>query len=149
MINFNKSMDILLNDTNNKENNINSINSLIKKIVNKTIIVKDCIIYDEENINKKEIDFNRIFKFCKDKTGYEVSCNELIIDKKELQCHQYITFLENLKAEFSKKYNQMQFVVYITEYENFVEVRFHVNREKEYWLDENLNVYEIPIICIK
>lgn len=148
MITFNKSMGILLNDKNNTDSNIESINFLVKRIVNKTISVNECIIYDEENIN--QIDFNRVLKLCKDKTGYEVGCNELIFDKKELQRNLYITFAENLKVELSKRYNKMQFVVYIIENEDNVQVRFHVNRADESnWLVENLDKYNKPIICVK
>lgn len=124
----------------------NRTQNLAREIVNGIRNVRDCLVYDKEGkINENDLDFDRIIKMNGDKTGYEISCNEIRINK--LSKNQIISFLiefdRTITAKFSRKV-----VIYIQDLEECMELRFHSFREDEkLWLSENLDGYDIPILC--
>ena len=62
-------------------------------MVNKTRLIRDCIIFDEnEKLDENKINFSRILKIVKDWTGYEISCNELRFSKEEIPSNQIFVF---------------------------------------------------------
>ncbi|MDO4504233.1 MAG: hypothetical protein Q4B84_03740 [Clostridia bacterium] len=123
-------------------------NSTIQKIIKSTRIIEDLIIFDENReFDKFNIDFDAINKIYGDRTGYEIACNEIRIDIKNFSTAQIIPFLTDISAEFVKIYNK-KIVLYMQCLNDCFELRFHTFREDEsLWLNEDLNVYDIPIIC--
>lgn len=137
-----------------KNNNYGKLNShmeeIINNIVNETKIVKDCIVYDKGgDIQENQIDFEKVISFTGDLTGYEVSLNEFRLDTDIVPVRCCPILGDKLYDELSQKYSQKKFVVYISVYDEFIELRFHSYREEDgLWLDENLNKYTEPILCI-
>lgn len=123
--------------------------TLINSIVGKTRAIQCCVIYDEENIEESKIDFKRIFKFVNNWTGYEISCNEIRIEKKDLPSNQYVAFANMFAESLKKNYTSNNFVVYMIVDDDYIELRFHIYREDEgLWLNSNLNVYNCPILYV-
>lgn len=82
-----------------------------------------------------------------DRTGYEVACNEIRLEKEMLSKSQIISFLIELDREFATKFSK-KVVIYIQELDDALELRFHSLRENEkLWLSDNLNGYDNPIVC--
>ncbi|WP_281518730.1 hypothetical protein [Thomasclavelia cocleata] len=148
MLYMNKAMEEIVS-TQIIESYNNEINSILDKIVQKTRRIQDSVIFDEDEIDESTIDFERIFKFVDDWTGYEISCNEIRIEKSILSSNQYVTFANMLHEMLKNKYIDKKFVVYICLNDNYIEVRFHTYRENEgFWLNENLNIYRNPILYV-
>lgn len=132
------------------ENCDNNTNMILEDILKKTRKIKESIIYDEEKIDESAIDFKRVFKFVDDWTGYEISCNEIRIEKVMLSTNQYVTFANTLGEMLKNKYKERDFVVYICLNDDYIEIRFHVYRENEgLWLNGNLNMYNNPILYVQ
>lgn len=124
--------------------------AILQSIVDKTKLIKDCIIYDADGtLREEKINFDRVLRFNGDWTGYEAHCNELRFDLEELEPSCFLAFANSLSLALSQKYSR-SVVVYISLYEDSVDVRFHTYREHELpWLVEDLNEYDEPILrCI-
>lgn len=121
---------------------------LAKMIVSDTKIIYDCLVYDKEGeIDETRINFDRIIMMHGDRTGYEVACNEIRLEKEMLSKSQIISFLIELDREFATKFSK-KVVIYIQELDDALELRFHSLRENEkLWLSDNLNGYDNPIVC--
>ena len=148
MNNMNSMMKQLLETSCKQEHNM-QIDTLIEEIVNRTKMIKDCVVYDEDDsLREDRIDFNRILEFVGDKTGYEISCNEVVLDKRQISPKDYLELITKLCYLLSVKYNPQRFVGYISVYDDYVEVRFHTQRTEEAaWLEDDLEKYEMPIMC--
>lgn len=128
----------------------NKFNTILDNIIKKTRRIKESVIYDEDEIDESSINFERIFKFVDDCTGYEISCNEIRIETVMLSSNQYVTFANMLQKMLKNKYRDKDFVVYICLNDDYIEVRFHAYRENEgFWLNENLNMYNTPILYVR
>ncbi|AUG56727.1 hypothetical protein [Acetivibrio saccincola] len=152
MINMNKKMkDILKKNALNMRND-NKIPQFCDYILSKTKIIKNCIIFDEKNdLEEKNINFEKILKFCGDWTGYEVACNEIritdYISFKQEEFYMVSRILNYLKLGLSKMYCTRKFCIIISIDNNHVVLRFHTYRENEgLWIKEDLEGYENPII---
>lgn len=122
--------------------------TILNEIVNKTKIIKECIIYDKDGtLEEEKINFNRILQFFGDWTGYEASCNELRFERQKILPSQFLVLANDLSHMLSQKCNGKKIVVYISLYDDEIEVRFHIYRkEEQLWLDEDLNKYDLPIL---
>lgn len=59
-----------------------TILDLAREIANCTRNLCDCLVYDKAGeINETKLNFDRIMMMYGDRTGYEVVCNEIRIDK--------------------------------------------------------------------
>lgn len=118
-----------------------------KNIVSKTTLIKECIIYDKTGkIKESEVNFEKIIELSGDRTGYEVECSEIRIDKNFLPTNQIANFLLILSIEFLRKYHR-KMVFYIQEIDGSFDLRFHSLWEnEEMWLLEDLNEYDVPIM---
>lgn len=130
------------------DNESGNMQDLAKEIVSNTRKIYDCLVYDKEcEINETKINFDRIMMMYGDRTGYEVSCNEIRLKKDRLLKNQFTTFLVEFDREITAKFSR-KVVIYIQEFEDSLELRFHSFREHEkLWLSENLDDYDIPIVC--
>lgn len=148
MIRMNEIMKLILEGEENQECNLH-IDKILYEIIDKTKMIKDCIIYDKDGTLKEDnINFNRVIDFFGDWTGYEVSCNELILERQEIPPKYFSTLANRLSCLLSQKYDVKRIVVYISLCDDEIELRFHTYREDEkLWLDEDLNKYDIPILC--
>ena len=148
MIKMNTMMKIILDEGEQQECTI-QVDDVLKKIVDKTKIIKNCIVYDEDGaLEEEKINFDRIIHFVGDKTGYEVSCNELRFSRQKIHPCQFPVLARKLSDMLFQKYNPQKIVVYISLYDDEFELRFHTYREDEkLWLDEDLNKYDKPILC--
>ena len=124
------------------------VTELANKIIQGTRKINDCIIYDCNNeINEDNLNFERIIKRFGDKIGYEVACNDISIEKKDLDLSEIISFFSKLDKGFTDAFHQ-RMVLYLIEKEDFYELRFHSNRgDGSKWLKEDLDAYNEPIIC--
>lgn len=135
----------------NVERRYFKVDSIAKKIVEKTKLIQDCVIWDKEGtLNESKINFERILKYVGDWTGYEVSCNELRFSEREVPINQIINLAKILSARLSQEYQEKKFVIIISVYDETIDLRFHTYREDEKpWLDDDLNKYEAAILCLK
>lgn len=128
----------------------NKFNAILDNILKKTRRIQESVIYDEDEIDESTINFERVFKFVGDWTGYEISCNEIRIENIMLSPNQYVTFANMLQKMLKNKYKDKDFVVYICLNDDYIEIRFHIYRENEgFWLNENLNMYNSPILYVR
>lgn len=147
---MNKQMKQILMKGHEKENT-SGIEDIVKEIVDKTKLIKDCLIFDESgNLNEKKIDFEKVLKINGDLTGYEVNCNELRFTQEKIPSEQFLNFIEIFQAKLLDKFNEKKIGIVISVSDDFVDLRFHIYRKKEgLWLDEDLNNYDNPILyCI-
>lgn len=137
---------LLLNENDKKE--ALETGMIIREVVNKTKIIKDCIIFDENGkLEESKINFDRILKMVGDWTGYEISCNELRYFKLELPPDQFLCFADGLNSALLQKYSGRKFGIVISVDNEIIDLRFHTYREKEgLWLDKDLNKYDNPIL---
>ncbi len=140
-------MNTILKDENVVESGL-ELDSILTEIVSKTKKIKDCIIYDKDGtLEEEKINFDRILQFVGDWTGYEVSCNELRYERTSISQNQFGVLVSRLGDMLSRKFNGTEIVVYISLYDNEIELRFHTYREDEgLWLDKDLNKYDVPIL---
>lgn len=151
MIKMNDKMKQLfeIHKLNKMSNQISSqIDLIVKRIVEKTRLIKDCIIFDEdESLDEKKINFHVIMKFVNDWTGYEVSCNELKFSLSEIPVNQFLDFIEKMNFSLSQKYKKRKFVIILWVCDGEIDLRFHTYRKNEgLWLDEDLDSYLNPIL---
>ena len=121
---------------------------LVREISASTKLIHDCLVYDKENeIDENKINFNKLLEMYGDKTGYEVSCNEIRIEKELISKSHFFFLVNELDRELEEKFSR-KVVIYIQELEDSFDLRFHSLRENEKkWLSENLDEYDNPIIC--
>lgn len=124
------------------------LESILDEIVRKTKKIKNCIVYDKDGtLEENKINFNKIIQFVGDWTGYEVSCNEFRFERECISKYQFLILASKLNDMLSRKFNEKEIAVYILLYENEIELRFHIYRSDEgFWLDKDLNKYDIPIL---
>ena len=151
MIKTNKVMDtIITNQTNNSLGELEKMDSIIAEIVENTFRVNECVIYGENDI--ENINHEKVMEIYKGRTNYEIACNEIIYKKNRCSQKLYEILGERLCKELTEKYNE-KFVIYISEQElnDFFEIRLHVDRTndgEDFWLDEDLDKYNEPIMMI-
>lgn len=117
-------------------------------VVNKTKLIKDCVIYDE-GICEKNIDLEQIMKFTFDLTGYEIGCNEFRVEKSFIKDNEYQKIAINMHEMLKTKYEGRKFAVYVCVNDDYIEIRFYTYRQEEgLWLDEDLNNYENPVLYV-
>lgn len=147
MINMNEMMKMILEDK-ERENSCLEVDAIVDEIVNKTKIIKECIIYDKEGtLDEEKINFKRIKKMVGDCVSYEVSCNEFRFNRDIVSTEQYLMLAEKLNYMLTQKYTK-KMVIYIILHEDEMELRFHTYRKDEkLWLDKDLNKYDAPILC--
>lgn len=148
MVNMNEMMKLILEREENLECN-SQIDKILYEIIDKTKIIKNCIIYDKDGTLKEDkINFSKIIYFFGDWTGYEVSCNELIFERQKILPNYFLALANKLSYLLSQKYDGKKIVIYISLSDDEIELRFHTYREDErLWLDEDLNKYDKPILC--
>lgn len=142
---MNSSMKNILSD--NDKYNCNAVIERLDSFVRDTKILNGCIIYDRENLKSKDIDMNKLLKFTKNFTEYEIGCNELLLDKKDSTSYREIAiyFLKLLE----NKFYHCKFVVYLIVKNDVLEIRFHKYRKEDgLWLSRDLEVYEEPTLCV-
>ncbi len=147
MVKMNDMMNAILKDEKGAESSL-QLDSILTEIVCKTKKIKDCIIYDKDGtLEEEKINFDRILQFVGDWTGYEVNCNELRFERNGISQSQFEVLASRLGDALSQKFNGKEIVVYISLFDNEIELRFHTYREDEgLWLDKDLNKYDMPIL---
>lgn len=121
----------------------------MQQVISGSKLIKDCVVFDYEGDLKEEnINFGRIMKFMGDWMGFEVFYNELRYEKTELPYNQYLNLVAKLVDALEEKYDR-KFVIYLSNTnDGFIDLRYHSYRESEgFWLDENLDVYDNPVLC--
>lgn len=149
MVNMNDRMKLILKDERGQGCYL-EIDAIVTEITNNTKIIRDCIIYDKDGVLEEEkINFERILKMVGDWTGYEVSCNELRFNLEVISPRYFLKFADKLSSMLIQKYTQKKVVVYITLYDDEIELRFHTySKDERLWLDKDLNKYNVPILCL-
>lgn len=145
---MNDMMNAILKDDKGAESSL-QLDAILTEIVTKTKKIKECIIYDKDGtLEEEKINFDRILQLVGDWTGYEVSCNELRFERNSIPQSQFLRVASRLGDMLSQKFNGKEIVVYISLFDNEIELRFHTHREDEgLWLDRDLNKYDMPILC--
>ena len=146
MIYMNEEMRAVLSQD-SREDTEPRIDAAINSIVSGIKIIHECVVYDkDEEIQEQQIDFDKIIALTGDWTGYEIGINEIIIDL-PLRCCP--VFGDRFYDVLTEKFRGRKFVIYIYAYEEMMVLRFHTYREEDgLWLDEDLNKYSEPILCI-
>lgn len=147
MVNMNDQMrKIISNDNDQKRDE--KMHEFLKGIINKTKIIRDCVIYDDEGIHESDVDFDSVLKMVGDLTGYEVNCNEFRYEKNKIINYSCLDIATDLNHMLENKHRNRKFVIYVCVGDEHIEIRFHTYRETEgSWLDEDLNKYNKPILC--
>lgn len=148
MVYMNEMMELILKGEENQECD-SQIDEIIYEIIDKSKIIRNCIIYDKDGTLKEDnINLSKIIYFFGDWTGYEVSCNELIFERQKILPNYFLSLANKLSYLLSQKYVGKKIVIYISLSDDEIELRFHTYREDEgLWLDEDLNKYDKPILC--
>ncbi len=147
MVNMNNQMRKIISNENNQKCD-EKMHEFLKGIINKTKIIRDCVIYDDEGIDESDVDFDSVLKMVGDLTGYEVNCNEFRYEKNKIITYSYLNIANDLNNMLENKYRNRKFVIYVCVGDECIEIRFHTYRETEgSWLDEDLNKYNKPILC--
>lgn len=147
MISMNDKMKQILKQKKESERKADT-KLIAEKIIRKTRSINNCVIYDEKgNLDEKSINFNRILKFVKDRTGYEISCNELRFSQNDIPSDQILYFVETIDFLLSSRYKGRGFGIIVSLQDEEIELRFHTFRYNEgLWLASDLNKYDIPIL---
>ena len=147
MMNMNDAKKRLLENEDEKPDFLD-IDTIVKGIVDKTKLIKNCVIFDEDgSLDEKEIHFDKIMKFVENWTGYEYSCNEISINKYNISANQFLILAEKMYTTLSQKYCGKKFVVIIYVTDEVIDLRFHTYRRNDgIWIDENLNNYDSPVL---
>ena len=111
--------------------------------------VGNTVIFDEDDITESDVNWERIFRFTNNYTGYEIGCNEFTIPIEKVENISIyllaVNFLERLKNKFSN----IEFVVYFIVKNQNLEFRFHVFREDEGFWISNFKDIKYSLLCIK
>lgn len=147
MVNMNDQMRKIISNDNDQKCD-EKMHEFLKGIINRTKIIRDCVIYDDEGIDESDVDFDSVLKMFGDLTGYEVNCNEFRYEKNKIITYSCLDIATDLNHMLENKYRNRKFVIYVCVGDECIEVRFHTYRETEgSWLDEDLNKYNKPILC--
>lgn len=147
MVKMNDKMNTILKNQKEKETHA-QLDAILESIVDRTKKIRDCILYDSDgSLEEEKINFTRILQFVGDWTGYEASCNELRFERKSIPQSQFLLLASRLSDMLTHKFNGRKMVVYVSLYDDEIELRFHTYRKNEgLWLNEDLNKYDIPIL---
>jgi len=149
MIYMNQAMinKLIKNKTNDNKNKAKQI---VKNIVDNTILKAEMLLYDKE---KKYLKSSISLQWIKDKfqdfTGYENSINEICYNQDYFSDINIFYFINKLNVELKKKFCK-EIVLYLSFHDLYVDIRFHIFRSHEgNILNDNLDLYEEPIICMR
>ncbi len=119
----------------------------LDEIVSNIKMVNSCIIYDKDGINDSDIDMDRILKFTKTLTAYEIGCNEFII--KNVHSISLKKIASYLLDSMKRKFEGSEFVIYLIMKEDSAEIKFHKYRKDDgLWISDEINDYDEPILCM-
>jgi len=121
--------------------------------------VHDCIIISNEDINLSDEEFMSVINSYTDKTGYEASCTEILInhyiDNESIETDELITITLLLIETLSEKLKLMSrnkdfcFIFSVDNDYKYVTLRFHKVRCNEpLWVSMDLEDYVQPIAYI-
>lgn len=124
--------------------------SIIKDIVENTILKNDCLLYDkDEKIQKSSISSLWIKENFFDFINYEATINEIRYGKSFFSNVNIFYLVDKLSYELETKFRR-KLVLYLSLHDSDVDIRFHTLRTTENdWLDSNLDSYDNPIMCRK
>ena len=149
MLYMNQAMinELIKNKTNDNKNKAKQI---VQNIVDNTILKGEMLLYDKE---KKYLKSSISLQWIKDKfqdfTGYENSINEICYNQDCFSDINIFYFLNKLDVELKKKFYK-EIVLYLSFHDLYVDIRFHIFRSHEgNILNDNLDLYEEPIICMR
>ncbi len=146
IIRTNSKMTNLLSDIKTDEIQ-NELITLMDHIVSNIRLIKDCTIYDTDNIVDEDVNLEVILKLVGDLTGYEMGCNEFRFETNGTESFLSIAtyFLNQLKRKFYER----KFVVYVFVENTVFFLRFHTFRENEgIWVNNDLEQYENAVMYI-
>ena len=136
--------------TENIDSLINSIgDEIFTSIINFIHPVGQTVIYDEDSLNETDVNWERVFKFTNNFTGYEVGCNEFTVPIEKIENIPIDLLALNFLDRLKKKFADIVFVVYFILHDENLEFRFHMFRDDEgYWLSDFKKI-NYPLICLK
>lgn len=145
MFSSNEKMNVLLEQE--KSIDILSIKQLCYKISSKIKCINDCVLYDNNGIlDNDKINWDYVLKLNYDLTGYEVSCNEIVIPDNIFCKNGVNVFLDELKKQLSEKLIDRK-ICFIMYYNGIGVLRFHTYRPDEgMWLDSVLENYQEAVL---
>ncbi|MDA1476423.1 hypothetical protein [Bacillus changyiensis] len=154
-INMKKLKDKLCNDL----NAIKNIDvSQIENIKTPNIVESgECFILDiKNNLDTENINWERVMKFHRDKTGYEASCNELRVndyiqntDETTVLLYAFQT-MDGWEKQLKDRFPQHKFILILSYDQGYATLRFHKKREDESnWLSADLEKYKQQAILVK
>ncbi|WP_268625029.1 hypothetical protein [Paenibacillus alvei] len=134
--------------------------SHLEKIINPKIVeVQECFILDLEGELKIEnINWERVMKFHKDKTGYEASCNELRINDyvndtditREDIIICALQIMDGWENQLRRCFPEHNFLIVLSCDDEYATLRFHKERPDENnWLNYDLEKYKDQAIMVK
>lgn len=152
-MNCNKKMDYILKQS--ITNNLVNINFLKLKnfLLPKFKKVNDCIIISDKDINELKKDYRKAIEVCFDKTGYEATHNELlvnsIIQDNNIEMTQLVNIalviIDTWKPQL-KMIDSVSKICYIISCSNNnVIIRFHKVRKEGLWIYTDLEKYEAAV----
>lgn len=124
--------------------------SLIKNIVENTILKNDCLLYDKDKkIQESSISRQWIKEKFFDFVSYEATINEIRYEKKFFSNINIFYLVNKLSCELETKFSR-RIVLYLLLHDSDVDIRFHTFRPTENdWLDNDLDSYDNPIIMCR
>ncbi len=121
------------------------LNAVINSIISNVKLIKNCTIYDTDNITDEDVNLDTVLKYVGDLTGYEMGCNEFRFEN--TGDIPFLTVATYFLSQLKKKFAERIFVVYVLVENDVFFVRFHTFRKNEgIWLNENLEQYENAVM---
>lgn len=121
----------------------NEILSFCRSLLESTELIQDCIIYNPNksySVDTVNIDFLK--KTYGDLTGFEMYCNEIVVDGNFFESRTICFLIDTLRNLFETKFPNKRIVIILTN-NDICQLRFHTYREEEgLWLDENIDNYK-------
>lgn len=144
---------IIINEklaTNNilsKEKYSNKINYFNNNVIKRIRKIDDCIIIINNIKGKKYINWDKIIELYGDLTGYEASCNEILIDTNNIENTELALILVEELSEFLKaKFPKYHFKI-VSQIDTEIIMRFYTVRVGEEWIDiENIDSYREKLL---
>ena len=147
MVNKNAAMEKLLNGQ--RQQSAESMAEFVALIVEKTRLIGEAVVYDDEGIDETKVDFSRIFSFVNDWTGYEISCNEIQVNCSQYSADDCIILIRDIKNALEDCFQNRRFVVFVTITEQEAVIQFHTFRENaQSWLLQDIELYSEPIAVV-